>query len=117
MLHGNKTAIAAESRAKIGAEMESIGMDTVVVRNPDLPAAPVDDDLVILNATRGQYIGLDDIGREIWDGLATPTSVKDLCATLSRRFNASVDTIARDVTIFIRELADQGLISTRAASN
>lgn len=97
--------------------MESIGMDTVVVRNPDLPAAPVDDELVVLNVARGQYIGLDDIGREIWDGLAMPTSVHDLCVALSRRFNASVETIAKDITIFIRELVDQDLISIQTASD
>lgn len=111
MLQDKRAATAAESRANIGAEMESIGIDTVIVRNPDLPATPVDDDLVILNVARGQYIGLDDIGREIWGGLAVPTSIHDLCARLSRQFNASVETIAQDVTIFIQELADQGLIS------
>jgi hypothetical protein len=96
--------------------MTLIGMDTVVVRNPDLPEAPVDDDLIILDVARGHYVGLDAIGREIWDGLASPITLADLCAKLSRRFNASVETIAQDVAVFIRELLDQGLISIQAES-
>lgn len=97
--------------------MALIGMDTVIVRNPDLPAAPVDDDLVILDVARGHYVGLDAIGREIWDSLAAPIALNDVCARLSLRFNASAETIAQDVTMFIRELVDRGLISIHAESS
>ncbi|WEK00391.1 MAG: PqqD family protein [Candidatus Sphingomonas phytovorans] len=91
-----------------------IGLDTVVVRDSSLPATGVDDDLVILNIATGRYIGLDHIGREIWERIATPTTVSGLCDTLARRYRAGADQIAEDVTAFLHELADQSLIRIAA---
>jgi hypothetical protein len=59
---------------------------------------------------KNNYIGLDEIGRFIWDLLAEPSRVDELCIRLSRHFEATPDQIATDVLPFIEELESEGLI-------
>jgi len=97
-----------------GAHLKStagpIGPDSVVVRDPALPATRVDDDLVILNIATGRYVGLDDIGRHIWERIETPVRVGNLCEALAREYRGDADAIAVDVLAFLREMADEALI-------
>jgi hypothetical protein len=87
-----------------------IGLNTRIVRNENQMSAPVDNEIVILNMAKNNYIGLDEIGRFIWDLLAEPYRVDELCEQLSRHFEATPDQIAADVLPFIEELESEGLI-------
>jgi len=87
-----------------------IGPESVVVRDAALPATRVDDDLVILNIATGRYIGLDDIGRRIWDMIETPVRVGDICDMLSRHYRGTPEAIAADAMAFLGEMADEALI-------
>ena len=44
-----------------------IGLNSRIMRNKNQMSAPVDNEIVILNMDRNNYIGLDEIGRFIWD--------------------------------------------------
>jgi hypothetical protein len=50
----------------------TIEAGTVVVRTAGLLSAAVDDEIVILNPHRGNYVGLDAIGRAVWDLIEQP---------------------------------------------
>ena len=84
--------------------------DTVIVRNAALPATAVDGDLVILNMATGNYLGLDDIGRRVWDLLETPLRIDDLCTALAQEYRGPAEEIGRDVLTFLEELAAEGAI-------
>jgi hypothetical protein len=73
-------------------------------------SSPVDDELVILNMARDNYIGLDDIGRRIWELLSEPRRVDEVCDKLSLEFEATPDQIAADLLPFLEGLRDEGLI-------
>jgi hypothetical protein len=87
----------------------TIELRSVLVRTPGLLSAPVDDEIVILNPQRDNYVGLDAVGRAIWDLLEQPGEVGELCLALSRRFDASPEQIAADVLPFLAEIADEGI--------
>lgn len=93
----------------------SLALDSMIVRNAALPATPVDGDLVILNLASGNYIGLDDIGRRIWELLETPHRIDDLCAVLREEYRGPADAIACDVLDFLAELAAEGMIAAADA--
>ncbi|WP_157215752.1 PqqD family protein [Flavisphingomonas formosensis] len=92
----------------------AIGPDTIVVRNPDMPATCVDEELVILNVETGRYVGLDSIGRRIWDAIEMPTRVGDLCTSLAREFRGDAAAVEEDTTAFLHELAREALIGIQA---
>ena len=56
-----------------------IGLSSVVVRRDGLMTAPVDDEIVILNIESDNYVGLDSIGRAVWELIAEPREVIELC--------------------------------------
>ena len=87
----------------------SLQMDTVIGRANGLTAAPVGDDMVILNMANNNYIGLDPIGRRIWALLETPWRIDDLCRRLSDEFDGPAEDIAKDVVSFLIELESEGL--------
>jgi hypothetical protein len=83
---------------------------TVVMRLPGLLSAVVDDEIVIFNPDRDNYVGLDDIGRALWDLLAEPHSVAELCAELGGRFDGAPAVIESDVFGFLGELTTEGIV-------
>jgi Coenzyme PQQ synthesis protein D (PqqD) len=86
-----------------------IGLSTVVVRTAGLLTAPVDDEIVILNPGRDNYVGLDAVGRAVWDLLEQPHEVAELCRKLSRDFDATPEQIAADLLPFLTEITDEGI--------
>lgn len=73
-------------------------------------STPLDGDIVILNPVRDNYVGLDEIGRRIWELLATPGKAGDLCLKMAQEFPGDPKQITTDVLAFLNELATEGLI-------
>lgn len=88
----------------------AIVLSTTVVRTEGMMAAPVDEDIVILNVPKNNYISLDAIGRRIWDLLETPQPVSALCNKLADEFEGDSEQIATDVMVFLQELHQEGLV-------
>jgi hypothetical protein len=88
----------------------AIEPNTWVIRAEGLMATAVDQELVILNIARNSYVGLDDIGRRIWDLLATPYRVDDLCQQLGREYEAPREQVNADVLSFLAEMEREGLV-------
>jgi hypothetical protein len=88
----------------------ALRLTSQVVRTEGMMAAPVDQDIVILNMAGNNYISLDAIGRRIWELLETSIRVDELCRHLEREFAATEEQIAADVLPFLQELEKDGLV-------
>ena len=88
----------------------ALDMDTIVTRDAEAVATPVDNELVILNMAGNNYMTLDDIGRRIWELLATPMRVDDLCARLAGEYAGERKQIDTDVLAFLKRLAADRLV-------
>ena len=85
-------------------------LESVVVRKKDLPSTAVDADLVILNLETNNYVGLDNIGRRIWELLDTPSRVVEIAGMMRAQFSGPPEVIERDVLSLLQEMAEEGLI-------
>ena len=86
-------------------------LPTTRIGRKDFLAAQVGDKLVLMNVDKGVYIGLDDVGKDIWDRLEVPRTIVSLCDDLQTVYEVSDRLILeRDVTEFMRSLRLQGLI-------
>ena len=88
---------------------------SLVVRTAGLLTAPVDDEIVILNPARDNYVGLNAIGRVVWDLIEEPREVAELCRSLSGEFGATPDQIAADLLPFLAEMAEERIARVIAA--
>ena len=89
----------------------AVGLRSVVSRNDRLSAQALDEELIMTNLETGEYYGLDSSGRRIWDLLATPTSVDQLCSVLMKEYSVGRSQCEEDVIAFVSELQREGLIS------
>jgi len=87
-----------------------IELSSQIVRTENLMSSPVDNEIVILNMAKNNYIGLDEIGLRVWELFEEPCRVDEMCDRLSREFEATPGQIAVDLIPFLEELKDEGLI-------
>lgn len=85
-------------------------LSTRIVRSKDLLATPVDQEIVIMNLAKNNYVALDDIGRRIWNLLEKPCLVSELCQQLSQEYQTDLNQVTEDVLPFLNELKDEGLV-------
>jgi hypothetical protein len=84
---------------------------TLVARADNLPSDAIDQDLVILNLKRDDYVALDAIGRRIWELIASPRRVDELCQQLSQEFDGPPEQIAADTLAFLNELEREEMLN------
>lgn len=86
---------------------------SIVVRRDDALSADVGGRTVLMSLEQGKYYDFDAIGSDIWERLASPTSVSALCAALSARYAGEPTVIQTDVLALLATLVEQGLIEIR----
>jgi Coenzyme PQQ synthesis protein D (PqqD) len=73
--------------------------------------AKIGEELVMMSAETGSYVGLTEVGARIWELLETPQELDGLCRTLQEEFDVSYETCRADVDAFLNELVKHGAIS------
>jgi len=78
-----------------------------IARKGDWHSARVGDELVMMSAESGYYIGLTEVGARIWELIAEPTELDELCVQLGHEFDVPPDTCRTEVRAFLDDLAAQ----------
>jgi hypothetical protein len=79
-------------------------------RIEDVMTAEVDNEMVMMRLESNGYFGLDEIGRRVWELLAEPRSVAELCDLLCEEYDVSPAECERDTLLFLGELDSHGLL-------
>jgi len=91
------------------------GTDVLVRDGDELLTTVVDGELIALSVERGACYGLNDIGTRIWELIAEPRSVEDLCEQLRREFEVEEAQCRRQVLEFLEHLRAEGIARVSAA--
>jgi hypothetical protein len=83
----------------------------MVRKHGDWLAAKVGDELVMMSAERGNYLGLTEVGTRIWELVEVPRTIEDLCAQLVTEFDVTHDVCRAEVETFLRDLEKHGAIT------
>ena len=67
----------------------------MVRKQGDWLAAKVGDELVMMSAEKGNYIGLSEVGARIWELIETPQDVDAVCAQLQDEFEVDARSMPR----------------------
>jgi hypothetical protein len=84
--------------------------DSILARNKGALSTPLDGDLIVLNPLRDSYVCLDNIGRYVWELLAEPRAVRELCDELAARYSGDRERIVADAMRFLNELMVEELV-------
>lgn len=79
-------------------------------RNDDNIASKIHDEIVMVNIEQGNYFGLNSVGSDIWELLAEPASIDELCVSLLEEYEIDRASCEEEVQTFINQLLKQKLI-------
>ena len=87
-----------------------INSDTWIVQAPHLLTTELDGETVLMSLAQAAYYGLDSTAQRIWDLIAQPQRVANLCETLIAEYAVSRQTCQGQVCAFLTELHKEGLV-------
>jgi hypothetical protein len=74
--------------------------------------AEVDNEIVALSIEKGICYGMNRVGSRIWNLLAKPIRIRDLCATLLAEYKVDPNVCERQVLDLLEQFCAEGLIGT-----
>lgn len=77
---------------------------------PHVVAARQGDRTVLLDARRGRYFGVDDVGASIWRMLAAGATLAQLVDGLEQEYAAARETLEQDASSFLARLERARLV-------
>ena len=88
----------------------AISPSSVVARSDDAIAAPLGDELAMMDIEAGKYYMLDGIAGDVWSQLASPTRVDQVLARLQERYDVTPEQCEADVIALLEQMRDKGLV-------
>jgi hypothetical protein len=85
-----------------------------IARAGDWLTAKVGEELVMMSAEKGNYIGLSEVGARVWELLETESDLDGVCAALQREFDVPPEVCRPEVEAFVKEMAGQGIVTVDA---
>ena len=88
----------------------AISPSSVVARTDDAIAAPLGDELAMMDVEAGRYYVLDAIAGDVWSQLVSPTRVDEVLARLQEHYDVTPQRCEADVIALLERLRDKGLV-------
>lgn len=88
----------------------TINNQTTLVQASGQLTSEIDNEIVLLNMETETYYSMDAVGTRIWQLLAQPHQVSQLCEQLQLEFGVDQATCERDVLEFVQRLANAQLV-------
>ena len=83
--------------------------DSFVVRDTEPIFTTIDGEVVMMSVRSQSYYGLGSVGSEVWNAIAMPCRVDEVCARLVTEFEVDPQTCQREVLDFLNDLVKRGL--------
>jgi hypothetical protein len=82
----------------------------MIHRDGDWLAAKVGEELVMMSAAKGNYIGLSTVGARIWELIEVPRTIESLCDALVEEYDVDPATCRAEVDSFLATLGQHQAI-------
>ena len=89
---------------------KTIDLQTTVVRNDDIIFSDMDDETVMMSMEKGEYYGVNPVGRRIWELLETPMTADGICKAIHEEYNVSPGQCHKDVLAFLTRMSEKDII-------
>lgn len=87
----------------------------IVRRQGDWLAAKVGEELVMMSAEMGNYLGLTAVGARVWELIEAPRSLAEICARLESEFDVTPEICRAEVEAFLIDLEKHGAVALEPA--
>ena len=84
---------------------------SLVHRNdPKFLASPLGEEVVMMNTDNGDYLGVNNVGTEIWNIIEEPISIADLTQRLLAIYDVTEDQLNADLDPFLKQMINHDMI-------
>lgn len=87
----------------------TLTLDTRVRQHPDQIAAEVDGEVLMMHIESGNYFGLNEVASFIWNQIATPRTIAELCRAVQAEFEVDEARCVADTLSFVQSMIAGGL--------
>jgi coenzyme PQQ synthesis protein D (PqqD) len=94
----------------------AITPNSVVVATKDQVSSDLAGEAVVLSLRTAMYYGLDQVGLRIWELVREPMRVAAIRDTIAQEYEVELERCERDVLDLLHQLASEGLIEVRDAT-
>ncbi|MEJ0026245.1 MAG: PqqD family protein [Rhizomicrobium sp.] len=77
-------------------------------RKGNWPSARIGDQMVVMNATNGTYVDLNETGRRIWEMAENPTTIEEFCDRLCEEYDIDRASAYREISDFLAVMIEGG---------
>jgi len=95
-------------RPRLEADMD---LDTRLTIPPHVMSRLVGDETVLLDLARGEYFGLDSVGKRIWESISNGESLAETVETIVAEYEVDEERARTDVVEFVQDLLGRGLLA------
>ncbi len=89
-----------------------ITLETVVCRRKEgLLISELGNELVMMDIDNGNYIGLNETGKVIWELIGEPVKVEDLVEQLLQRYQTTKEECSADTIEYLNRMEAQKIIT------
>ncbi len=81
-----------------------------LLRNPDLFAVEIDEELVMMDEHSGSYFDINSVGKYLWTLLESPMRLCDLVTALQAQYEVDLAQCRCDIEPFLLSLLKYNLI-------
>ena len=81
-----------------------------IKKNNNTICAKLDESSILLNLDSGEYLQLNESGKEIWDLLDYTKNLNELVSNLSEKYSSDKNNIENDVLIFLKKAEENNLV-------
>jgi len=93
-------------------DLNPLSCTTVVARRDGFIEAEIEGEVVALSVEQGTCYGLNSVGSRVWNLLAKPARIGDLCAMLLAEYRVDPNVCERQVLDLLEELRAEGMVAT-----
>ncbi|MED4690419.1 lasso peptide biosynthesis PqqD family chaperone [Peribacillus frigoritolerans] len=92
-------------------------LEKAIVQREGNIVSDMDGEKVMLSVQKGKYYNLGELGGEIWDLMKEPVTIHELVTTLQSQYDVAQTECEEQVTDFINQLLEQGLVKIEERIN
>lgn len=82
----------------------------IISADPEAVSCELGTGAAILDLRNGAYFSLNSVGAFVWDEIAQPRSIAELCAAILNRYDVSEDQCRSDLSKLLSDLNEASLI-------
>ena len=83
---------------------------TKYVRSNENITSRIQDEVVMVNLTQGNYYALNEVGSSIWNIIETPHSIEEIAEILLMEYAVNKETCINEISDFINQLLEHKVI-------